>query len=82
VLVHVNLDIKTNQLRGKPAINSRGFASTEGAEELLAEMVKPVVETVKRSNGNMENEIIRAVSGYIYKQTRRRPTVLVTFSRI
>ncbi len=82
VLVHVNLDIKTNQLRGKPAINSRGFASTEGAEELLAEMVKTVVETVKRSNGNMEAAIIRAVSGYIYKQTRRRPTVLVTFSRI
>jgi len=82
IMIHVNLDIKTNQLRGKPAINSRGFASTQGAEEILGEVVKPVVETVKRSNGNLENDIIRAVSGYIFKETHRRPTILVTFSRI
>jgi ribonuclease J len=82
IMIHVNLDIKTNQLRGKPAINSRGFASTQGGEEILAEMVKPVVETVKHANGNMENDIIRAVGGYIYKETHRRPTILVTFSRI
>jgi ribonuclease J len=82
IMIHVNLDIKTNQLRGKPAINSRGFASTEGAEEILAEVIKPVVETVKHANGNMENDIIRAVGGFIYKETHRRPTILVTFSRI
>ena len=82
IMIHVNLDIKTNQLHGKPAINSRGFASTQGAEEILGEVVKPVVESVKRANGNMENDIIRAVSGYIYKETHRRPTILVTFSRI
>ncbi len=82
IMIHVNLDIKTNQLRGKPAINSRGFASTQGGEEILAEVVKPVVETVKHANGNMENDIIRAVGGYIYKETHRRPTILVTFSRI
>jgi ribonuclease J len=82
IMIHVNLDIKTNQLHGKPAINSRGFASTQGAEEILGEVVKPVVETVKRSNGNLENDIIRTVSGYIFKETHRRPTILVTFSRI
>jgi len=82
IMIHVNLDIKTNQLRGKPAINSRGFASTQGAEEILGEVVKPVVESVKRANGNMENDIIHAVSGYIFKETHRRPTILVTFSRI
>jgi len=81
-MIHVNLDIKTNELRGKPAINSRGFASTQGAEEILGEVVKPVVESVKRANGNMENDIIHAVSGYIFKETHRRPTILVTFSRI
>jgi ribonuclease J len=82
IMIHVNLDIKTNQLRGKPAINSRGFASTQGAEEILSEVVKPVVESVKHANGNMENDIIHAVSGFIYKETRSRPTILVTFSRI
>lgn len=82
VLVHVNLDARTNQLRGRPSINSHGFASTNGAEELLAEVVKPVVESVERSNGNMEAAIIRAVGSYIFKETHRRPTVLVTFSRI
>jgi ribonuclease J len=82
VMVHLNLDLKTNQLRGRPAINSRGFASTQGAEEILSEVVRTVVETVKRSNGNLENDIIRAVSGYIFKETHRRPTILVTFSRI
>jgi len=82
VLVHVNLDARTNQLRGKPAINSHGFASNHGAEEILSDLVKPVVDTLKRSNGNLEADIIRTVSGYIFKETHRRPTVLVTFSRI
>jgi len=82
VLVHVNLDARTNQLRGKPAINSHGFASNHGAEEILADLVKPVMDTLQRSNGNLEADIIRTVSGYIFKETHRRPTVLVTFSRI
>ena len=82
IMIHVNLDIRTNELRGKPAINSRGFASTQGAEEILGEVVKPVVESVKNANGNMENDIIHTVSGYIFKETHRRPTILVTFSRI
>jgi ribonuclease J len=82
IIIHVNLDLKTNQLRGKPAVNSRGFASTQDAEEMLAEVVKHVVQTVRRANGNLENDIIHAVSGYLYKETHRRPTILVTTSHI
>lgn len=82
IIIHVNLDLKTNQLRGKPAVNSRGFASTQDAEEMLAEVVKHVVQTVRHANGNLENDIIHAVSGYLYKETHRRPTILVTTSHI
>ena len=82
ISIHVNLDIKTRQLRGKPSVNSRGFASIQDAEEMLSEVVKHVVQTVRHANGNLENDIIHAVSSYLFKETHRHPTILVTTSHI
>ncbi len=82
VLIHINLDNRTGLMRGKPAITSRGFASNQEAEDILSQVIQPVTEVVKRSNGNLENEVIKTVSGFLYKETHRRPTILVTQSRI
>jgi len=82
ISIHVNLDLKSKELRGKPSVNSRGFASTQDAEEMLASVVKQVVQTVRHANGNLENDIIRTVGSYIFRETHRRPTILVTTSHI
>jgi len=82
VLVHINLNIRNNELMGKPEIISRGFAASQEAQEILTRLEKPVTDTVRSSNGNLERNIIRTVKSYIYKETRRNPTVLVTMSKI
>lgn len=82
VSVHVNLDRKTGQLRGKPAIASRGFASSQESQEILQQAIKPLVEAIKRSNGNLGNNITKSLGAILYRETHRRPTILVTVSRI
>jgi len=81
VLVHVNLNSE-GSLHGKPEITSRGFSATQDAEEILSHLVGKVVETVKNANGKMERDVIRTVKDYLYKETKRNPTVLVTVSKI
>jgi ribonuclease J len=81
VLVHINLN-NNNALHGKPEISSRGFTASQEADEILRQLEQPVRNSVKNSNGNMERSIIRTVKNYLYKKTRRKPTVLVTISNI
>jgi ribonuclease J len=81
VLVHVNLNSQ-GDLHGKPEITSRGFAASQDAAEILSRLVSKVVDTVKSANGKMERDVIRTVKDFIYKETKRNPTVLVTFSKI
>ncbi len=82
VLVHLNFNNRSGELLGKPEIISRGFAASQEAQEILHRLEKPVIDTVRGSNGNMERNIVRTVKDYIYKETRRNPTVLVTMSKI
>ncbi len=82
VLVHVNINKGSGEMLGKPEIISRGFAASQEAQEIYSRLEKPVIEAVKSSNGNLEKNIIRTVKSYIYKETRRSPTVLVTMSRL
>ena len=37
---------------------------------------------LESANGNLERSIIRTIKNYIFKETRRNPTVLVTMSKI
>jgi len=82
VLVHINLNMRNNELLGRPEIISRGFAASQEAQEILTRLEKPITDTVRSSNGNLERNIIRTVKSYIYKETKRNPTVLVTMSKI
>jgi ribonuclease J len=82
VLVHINLNKQSGEMVGKPEIISRGFAASQEATEILNRLEKPVVQAANTSNGNLERNIIRTVKNYLYKETRRNPTVLVTMSKI
>jgi len=81
ISVHINLN-SNNVLHGKPKIASRGFAASQEADDLLHQLEQPVRDSIKNSNGNMEKNVIRTVKNYIYKKTRRKPTVLVTITKI
>ena len=82
VLVHVNLNKQNGEMIGKPNIVSRGFVASQEAEGIMKRLEKPVVQAIGKSNGNMEKNIIRTIRSILYKETRRNPTVLVTFSQL
>ncbi|MDP2965232.1 MAG: hypothetical protein Q8N39_04230 [Pelolinea sp.] len=48
----------------------------------MPRLERQVINTVNNSNGKMERDVIRTVKDYIYKETKRSPTVLVTISKI
>lgn len=83
VSVHVNLRESNGEVFGKPAISSRGFAAASEADEIHNRLERQVINAVNNSNGNkMDKEVIRAVKDFLYKETKRNPTVLVTFSKV
>ena len=82
VTVHINLDSKNGQLKGEPALASRGFASAQEAQEILQQALQPLTQTIKRSSGNLEGNVRNTLGNFLYKQTRRRPTIMVTISKI
>ena len=82
ILVHVILKKKDGSLVTDPEIISRGFTSSTEADELFPLAQKTILNTIKRSPSNIEKEITKILSGFIYRETRRRPTILVTISKI
>ena len=82
VLVHVNVKEQSGEIHGKPEITSRGFAAPQEADAIHSRLERQVVNTVNNSNGKTERDVIRTVKDYIFKETKRSPTVLVTISKI
>ncbi len=82
VLVHVNMKEQSGEIQGKPEITSRGFAAPQEADAIHSRLERQVINTVNNSNGKTERDVIRTVKDYIYKETKRSPTVLVTISQI
>ena len=82
VLVHVNIKEQSGEIHGKPEIVSRGFAAPQEADAIHSRLERQVVNTVNNSNGKAERDVIRTVKDYIFKETKRSPTVLVTISKI
>ena len=82
VLVHVNIKEQSGEIHGKPEITSRGFAAPQEADAIHSRLERQVVNTVNNSNGKTERDVIRTVKDYIFKETKRSPTVLVTISKI
>ncbi len=80
VLVSLNLDQGTRQLSDDPEIITRGFVYTRDADELLANMHKVIIDTVRSGNGDLQDDIQHALKNFIYNETKRRPMVFVTIS--
>ncbi len=82
ILVHVILNKKDGSLITAPEIISRGFTSTREADELFPQARKTILDTIKRNPANLEKEVTKILSGFIFHETQRRPTILVTVSNI
>ena len=81
VFVHVNIN-QNGDMHGKPEIVSRGFATNQEAEELLPRLENSVKNAVIHANGNAEKSITHAVKSFLFKETRRKPTIITTISQL
>jgi ribonuclease J len=81
VLVNLALDRNTSQLKDEPEIITRGFIIIRDAEELIAGMNKLIRDTVRRSNGDLKEDLRNTLMSYIYNETKRRPMIFITTSR-
>jgi ribonuclease J len=77
-LVNLFLDKNTGRLVEEPEVLTRGFPYSE---DQICDARRRIAEAVTRGNGNLQDDIQQMIKSYIYNETRRRPTVLVTLSR-
>ena len=73
---------------GEPAVSWSGFKDVEDSQELLEKVVKVVQQALDHQDERhldldlARTEIQEAVSGMLYQETRRRPTVLAMVTQV
>lgn len=82
VVISLVLDRSTGRLREEPEIITRGFVYKRDADDLLAVARRRITETVSRGNGNLQNDVEQTIKAFFYNETKRRPLVFVTISRV
>jgi ribonuclease J len=79
-------DRQTGKTVGQPRIITHGFVYVPGAKDLLSRAGEVVRSTaaVKRGTapGKVEARIEKALSGFLYQETKRRPVVTVAMMEV
>lgn len=81
-LIDLSVDKYSGRLLEEPDIITRGFLSPEDAEELLPEVRHRIMDIVNGGGLEAEKEIASAVKSFLYNETKRRPMVFVTLSKV
>jgi ribonuclease J len=81
-LIDLNVDKYSGRLLGEPEFITRGFLSPEDAEELLPEVRQRIMDIVNGGGLDAEKDIAGAVKSFLYNETKRRPMVFVTLSKM
>jgi ribonuclease J len=76
-VVNLAVDKNTNKPLKPAEIVSRGFIAWNDSQELVNGLRNRINETAVRANGSLQKDLEQVVSSYIYRETRRRPMVLV-----
>ena len=81
LLIDLNIDKFTGRLMHDPEIITRGFVSPEEAEKLIPIVRKKVMDII---DGGLDDQktIINTVRSFLYNETKRRPMVFVTLSKV
>lgn len=80
-LIDLNIDKFTGRLMHNPEIITRGFVSPEEADRLIPIVEKKVNDII---DGGMDDQktIMNAVRSLLYNETKRKPMVFVTLSKV
>jgi len=82
VIVNLSIDKYSNRLLDNPEIITRGFVSSEDAEDLLPLVRKRVVDVIHNGGLDMQKDIVDVVRTFIFNETRRKPMVFVTLTKV
>jgi ribonuclease J len=81
-VVNLSMDKYTSRLLDNPEIITRGFVSTEDAETLVPAVRKRVVDVIHNGGLDMQKDIVDVVRTFLYNETRRKPMVFVTLTKV
>ena len=88
-MVVVILNIHNDQLLHEPEIITRGFIYVKESEDLMRELTEvassaamAVIDKRGRDLGELRGAVKSAVSGYLFKHTKRSPMVIPVVNRI
>jgi ribonuclease J len=80
-LVNLNLDGDSGKLTEEAEIITRGFIYTRDANGLLESIQRLIADTVRRSNGNLQEDLQESLKSFIYTETKRRPMIFVMINK-
>lgn len=82
LLVNLGIDKFSNRLLEDPEIITRGFISAEEAETLLPAVKRRVIDVIHGGGLSVEKDIVDVVRSFLYAETKRRPLVFVTITKV
>jgi ribonuclease J len=81
-VVNLSVDKYSNRLLDEPEIITRGFVSSEDAETLVPAVRQRVVDVIHNGGLDMQKDIMDVVRTFLYNETRRKPMVFVTLTKV
>jgi len=82
LVINLSIDKRTNRLNEDPEIITRGFISADDVERLVPAIRKRVKDVVQNVGVRVEKDIEAVVRTFIFNETKRRPMVFVTLTRV
>ena len=81
IMVRLDVDGKSGQLKGEPEITTRGFMLEEEFDSIHKGLKNRLKKTVKNANGSLEKDVLNTVKSYIFSETKRNPYIFVATNR-
>jgi ribonuclease J len=82
LVINLSIDKRSNRLLEDPEIITRGFASADDVETLVPAIRKRVKDVIHNVGMRVERDILDVVRTFVFGETKRRPMVFVTMTRI
>ena len=81
-IVNLGMDKYSSRLLDNPEIITRGFVSGDEAETLIPAVRQRVVDVIHNGGLDMQKDIVDVVRTFIFNETRRKPKVFLTLTKV
>ena len=82
LMINLSIDKRSNRLIEDPEIITRGFAPADEVETLVSPIRKRVKDVIHNAGMRIEKDIADVVRTFVFNETKRRPMVFVTMTRV